>query len=279
MVQPLVSVIVRTCQRPEVLRVALCSLENQTYKNLEVVVVEDGDNVSEELLKKEFSNLNYIYKCTGEKVGRSRVGNIALELAGGEYLNFLDDDDAFLPEHIESLVRELIGGKERVAYSIAEERQIVVKSTMPYLYNVKRKTIRYHQCFNRMLLYCFSYLPIQCVMFHKSLFEELGGFDEKLDNLEDWDLWVRYSTKTDFAYIDKVTSYYHVPYKNEIKKKRLAKFKSYYPYLYCKFENYKVESNVASLNRDVMYIIREYKTKGLIRYLRMFFRAVFYGER
>ena len=40
-------------------------------------------------------------------------------------------------------------------------------------------------------------------MFDRSLYEELGGFDESLDFLEDWDLWVRYSTKTDFKFIDR----------------------------------------------------------------------------
>lgn len=55
--------------------------------------------------------------------------------------------------------------------------------------------IRYKQPFNRLLLYTFNYIPIQSIMFQKSLYEEYGGFDEKLDNLEDWDLWVRYSQK------------------------------------------------------------------------------------
>ena len=62
-------------------------------------------------------------------------------------------------------------------------------------------------------------------MFSRKLYEELGGFDETMDMLEDWELWVRYSAKTDFLFIDKVTSLYHVPKK---KQKRNAEFYNSY---------------------------------------------------
>ena len=71
--EPLVSVIVRTCGRPNVLRETLISLRNQTYKNIEVVIVEDGENKSEKMIKEEFSDLNIVYKATGEKQGRCPI--------------------------------------------------------------------------------------------------------------------------------------------------------------------------------------------------------------
>ena len=89
MSQPLVSVLIRTCQRPDVLKHALNSVKSQTYKNIQVVVVEDGENRSEDILKKEYSDLNYIYRATGHKVGRAEAGNLALKLANGEYLNLM----------------------------------------------------------------------------------------------------------------------------------------------------------------------------------------------
>ena len=215
MKRPFVSIIIRTCQRPEILRVALESIRKQTYPNIQTVIVEDGRNAAEKMLKEEYADLNYIYEATGEKVGRCVAGNRAMELALGEYYNFLDDDDAFFPEHVECLMSVLEKDTRLAAYSLAEERRIWIKSRNPYVYKVKGRTVRFHQPFYRMLLYTFNYIPIQSIMFHRSLYETLGGFDETLDNLEDWDLWVRYSTKTDFIYIDQVTSYYHVPYKNK----------------------------------------------------------------
>ena len=57
-------------------------------------------------------------------------------------------------------------------------------------------------------------------MFEKTLFDELGGQDERLDALEDWDMWVRYATKTDFDFIFKTTSLYRVPYQKDVNAQR-----------------------------------------------------------
>lgn len=277
--QPLVSIIVRTCQRPDILRNALDSIRAQTYTHIQVIIVEDGANASEILLKSEFSDLNYIYEPTVQKVGRAKAGNRALELAEGEYINFLDDDDGLFPEHIEVLVKELAHDNKRVAYSVAEERKIVATSKMPYMYKVKRKFIKYRQPFNRMLLYTFNYIPIQSAMFHKSLYEELGGFDESLDTLEDWDLWVRYSTKTDYGFVNQVTSFYHVPYNKSIWKGRKESLNRYLAPVYEKFATYPITLQVKDINKDMTYVIREYKNHGVLRYFRLFFRAVLLGDR
>ena len=115
---PKVSVIIRTCGRPNVLRETLISLRNQTYKNIEIVIVEDGKDLSSKMIKEEFSDLNIIYEATNEKVGRCDVGNRALKLSTGEYLNFLDDDDLFFADHIETLIKCLVRDKKyNVAYA------------------------------------------------------------------------------------------------------------------------------------------------------------------
>lgn len=279
MEQVMVSILIRTCQRPDVLRTALESVRNQTYPNIQVVVVEDGENTAEKLLETEFSDLNYVFEATGNKVGRCVSGNRAMELASGKYFNFLDDDDALFPEHVECLINALREGEELAAYSLAEERRIQIISQMPYVYRVKRKSIRFRQPFHRLLLYTFNYIPIQCMMFHRNLYEMLGGLDPELDNLEDWDLWVRYSAKTDYAYVDRVTSCYHVPYNSELRRKRSTGLSQYQKTIDKKFETYRIELNVEDLHKEMIYVIREYKEKGIIRYLRMFFRAVFYGEK
>ncbi len=279
MAQPLVSVIVRTCQRPEILKIALNSIRGQTYQNIQVVVVEDGENTAENMIRSQYSDLRCIYEATGKKVGRCKAGNRAMELASGDFFNFLDDDDAFFPNHVECLVAILQKNQMLAAYSIAEERQVVVKTANPYQVLVKRKTVRYSQEYNRLLLYSFNYIPIQCMMFHRSLYEMLGGLDETLDNLEDWDLWVRYSMKTDYVFVDQVTSCYHVPCRKSNRRKRSNELNDYLVPLYNKFKTYNVRMNIESINREMNYVIREYKNKGLLRYLRMFFRAVFYGEK
>ena len=279
MSQPLVSVLIRTCQRPDVLKHALNSVKSQTYKNLQVVVVEDGENRSEDILKKEYSDLNYIYRATGHKVGRSEAGNLALKLADGEYLNFLDDDDLLLPGHISRLTGALINSKNLAAYSNAEEIQINIISDDPYKYTVKRRLNRYHQPFNRLLLYTFNYIPIQSIMFHKELYVELGGFDSKLNALEDWDLWVRYSTRTNFTYVNENTSCYFTPYMRNKKKDRGDYLNKCNEAVYAKFPNYVLNTNVGDMNLEMRYILEEYKQKAYVRYLKILLRRILWGER
>ena len=214
---PLVSILVRTCGRPHVLRETLKSIQNQTYENFEVIVVEDGKNISEEMILKEFSSLNIRYFSTGVKVGRSKAGNLAMSKAKGKYLNFLDDDDLFFADHIEVLVGSILNSDKKVAYATAFETPIEILNENPYQYKIKGYVKRYIQDYDDRQLCHHNYIPIQCVLFEKELFEKYGGLDENLDALEDWDLWVRYSLYTDFAFVYKTTSIYRVPH-NKMKK-------------------------------------------------------------
>ena len=208
---PLVSIIVRTCGRPDYLRETLVSIRNQTYKNIEVVVAEDGEAISDKMINEEFSDMNIKYFATNEKVGRCKAGNLALKNASGDYLNFLDDDDLFYPDHVEVLVSEMLKGNEKVVYDSAFETPVYVLSKEPYKYIVNDIVTRYNLEFNYLSLMYSNITPIQAVMFAREVYETCGGFDEEMDALEDWDLWIRYALKYPFRYIDRTTSLYRVP--------------------------------------------------------------------
>lgn len=228
--EPLVSIIVRTCGRPNVLRETLISLRKQTYKNIEVVIVEDGENKSEEMIKKEFSDLNILYKATGEKKGRCKVGNLGMTLSHGKYLNFLDDDDLFFADHVETLVQALTKNPQyKLAYSTSFETRIEIKSKEPnYEYVEESRVLVHNRPFSRIRLLTMNLFPIQAVMFEKSIFEKYGGMDENLENLEDWEMWQRYSAENSYLYVPKTTSLYRVPAKQENYKERQEELDSYY---------------------------------------------------
>ena len=65
--------------------------------------------------------------------------------------------------------------------------------------------------FDRLTLWHHNYLPIQAVLFHRRLYERHGGFAEDMDQLEDWNLWTRYTLEDDFVLVEKTTSKYRVP--------------------------------------------------------------------
>lgn len=244
---PKVSIIVRTCQRPQVLRETLCSIRNQIYPNIETVIVEDGSAISKKMIMNEFRDMNIIYEATGEKKGRSYAGNRALELSTGKYINFLDDDDLFFADHVYLLVTQLEKSQKLAAYSFGFETPVVVNSIEPYKYEVKAYNKRYTTKFDEVELCYHNYIPIQCIMFSRELYEKFGGFDTSLDYLEDWDLWVRYAQKGEFLCVEKTTSLYKVPFEQKIQKQRQKKLDEALVVLRKKHESYKIPVNASKL--------------------------------
>ena len=208
---PLVSILVRTSQRPAWLRQALASCANQTYPNLEVVVVEDGPESSRAVIEELAPRLALRYRATGERVGRARAGNLALAAARGEWLNFLDDDDVLFADHVEVLVRAARRARALGAFGFAWEAQTRVIDRDAALYEEVGNVPRLRRGFDRVTLWHENYLPIQAVCFHRSLYERHGGFAEDMDQLEDWNLWTRYTIQDDFVHVEKTTSKYRVP--------------------------------------------------------------------
>lgn len=273
---PLVSIIIRTCGRPGILRNALESVQRQTYSNIEVILVEDGENVSESFLN-EFPDLDIHYHAMGRKCGRTAVGNQGLEMARGKYLNFLDDDDILLPKHISTLVEYLERTDLRAAYAVGEEHQILRQKDGSF--KTKRKLIRYRYPFNRMLLFYMNYIPIQTILFERSLYEQCGGFDEELDILEDWDVWVRYATVCDFGFVDQVTSVYYTPFRNRTKKNRDVEMRAAEDRVKEKHNSYVMQLSVAQVNRDMDYVLNVFNQKNYIFYMRKIRNWLLYRDR
>lgn len=210
-VYPLVSILVRTCNRPEWLRETLLSVKHQTYPNIEVVVVEDGPPLSEKMVAREFTPvMNLQYRATHRKVGRSRAGNIALAMANGEWMNFLDDDDVFFADHVEVLLQGALEHKVQGVYGLAWETATRVISENPLKYEELSYVIRHRREFCRIALWHNNYIPIQSLMFNRRLYEKYGWLAEDMNQLEDWNLWTRYSLENDFVLIGKCTSKYRV---------------------------------------------------------------------
>jgi len=209
--KPLVSILIRTCGRPEWLRHALASCAAQTHRPLEVVVVEGGDRSSRAVVESFRDRLEVRYEATGFASGRVHNGNVALALARGEWLNFLDDDDVLFADHVEVLLQAARDAGTAAAYGLAWEARTRIADREAARFEEVSLATRHHQRFDRMALWHHNYLPIQSVLFHRRLYERHGGFDEGMDQLEDWNLWTRYSLEDDFVLVEKTTSKYRVP--------------------------------------------------------------------
>ena len=202
---PIVSVIVPTYNRLGMLRGALESILAQTLRDFEIIVVNDAGKDVEEVVAGLNCGGRITYVRHDRNRGLAAARNTGLRLAQGKYIAYLDDDDLYYPDHLETLVTHLekYGGK--VAYTDAH--RAIQKMTEGGYVTINRD-IPSSRDFNRDQFLVSNYVPVLCFMHEKACLEESGYFDERLTSHEDWDLWIRMSRKFDFAHIKKVTCEY-----------------------------------------------------------------------
>ena len=197
---PLVSIIITTYNRPDDLKRAIQSVLNQTYKNFELIIVNDAGTDVEHLVK-EFNDNKIKYIVHKKNKGLAAARNTGLKAAKGKYIAFLDDDDLFYKNHLEIAVQQL-KQNEKVVYSDAV-RATIKKENEKYI--VVNKTVPYSIDYDRNKLLVGNIAPVNCFVFEKSLVDKAGLFDESLPVLEDWDFWLNLSFLTSFKHIKKET--------------------------------------------------------------------------
>ncbi len=99
-----ISVIIPTCNRPELLPRAVKSVLNQTFNDFEVIVVDDGDKISAEKAMAQFSDQRIKYIKHEKRKGGGAARNTGLRNSQGDYIAFLDDDDEYLPDKLETVI-------------------------------------------------------------------------------------------------------------------------------------------------------------------------------
>jgi GT2 family glycosyltransferase/glycosyltransferase involved in cell wall biosynthesis/SAM-dependent methyltransferase/tetratricopeptide (TPR) repeat protein len=199
---PMVSVIVPTYNRPDWLAETLQSILRQTYRNFEIIVVNDaGPDIEHILAPLDHGERIRVIRHDANK-GLAAARNTGIREAKGKYIAYLDDDDVFHPDHLQTLVQHLHERQCQVAYTDAfratqrrnGDRYEIVKRDVPYSFNWDA---------NRILVQ--NFVPVLCFMHHRECIEKAGWFDESLTTHEDWDLWMRMSRHYSFEHIKKIT--------------------------------------------------------------------------
>ncbi|WP_339502571.1 glycosyltransferase [Pseudomonas silesiensis] len=210
---PLVTIVTRTYRdRNEFLRQAMISVLNQTYPNIELIVVEDGGETMKELVAEFQKEARSIRFYGLDKVGRSVTGNHGLEMAKGTYCMFLDDDDLLFSDHVEVLVAALAKDRDAVAaYSLAMEVGTVIAPDGRYTEVSHEMPSYFKQEYDYNILLDHNFIPIQSLLFLRDLYLQRGGFETDMSNLEDWNLWLRYGYGNVFTYVPKTTSLFRTP--------------------------------------------------------------------
>ncbi|MDY0302141.1 MAG: glycosyltransferase family 2 protein, partial [Trichlorobacter sp.] len=201
---PLVSVIIPTYNRPDMLVGAVKSVLAQTFTNFEIIVINDcGIDVSEIFTVIDDKRITYINHEVSK--GPAATRNTGIRAARGKYIAYLDDDDIYYPDHLEILVSWLENNPEyKVAYTDAYRAHQEPDGVGGYV--VVKKDVPYSFDFDYERIFHINFIPILCIVHAKECMEVVGMFDESLRSHEDWDLWMRMSQQFRFYHIAKLTS-------------------------------------------------------------------------
>lgn len=198
------SVIVRTKDRPALLRKALTSLANQTRRDFEVVLVNDGGADVADLVQAFTPFFPVVYVYHEKPKGRTAAMNAGLSRARGEWIAYLDDDDILYPWHFESLLQAAQESGSRVVYSDSNRVLFLsAESSTPVLL-----TGAPPWKYNRRELLVSNYLPVHTYIHTRELGEQAGPWNEQLDRLEDYEFLLRLNALADFHHLDSVTCEY-----------------------------------------------------------------------
>lgn len=210
----LVSAIITTHNRINLLKRAIESVLNQTYPNIELIVVDDASNDGTEVYCNNLP-LQYIYIAKQESKGGNYARNQGIKAAKGTYIAFLDDDDYWLPDKIDKQVTlieqydcELVYGGRII--ELITPNGTIYKEDLPKhnLWGDLHKKILYNVC-----------TTTTNILVKRNALFEIGLFDENLNFWQEYELTIRLAQRKPFYFVNEAICVYRVDTQD---KKRLT---------------------------------------------------------
>ena len=193
--KPLVSIIIPTYNREKYILNAINSCLKQTYKNIEILVVDDCSTDKTKDLIKSINDKRIKYFRNETNRGAPYSRNFGLRIARGEYINFLDDDDLLLPRKIELQLKKFLASEdEKLGVVTCDVRFIRIDM------DLTRKNRKKGNIYKDLLMkYCVY--GTETMLIKKRCLEQIRGFDTKLQSDQEYDLAMRLARICHFDYV------------------------------------------------------------------------------
>ena len=189
-----ISVVIPSYNRKEFLKRSIDSVINQTIKPFEIIVVDDGStDGTESIIKGHYDFVKFIKQ---KNKGVSAARNVGINVSIGEWICFLDSDDEWKKDKLE---KQIIAVNSNPGYKFFHSNEIWIKNGLRI--NQKKKHKKYGgDIFEKCLDMC--RISPSSVMIDKTIFDEVGNFNEDLAVCEDYELWLRICDKYRVFFID-----------------------------------------------------------------------------
>jgi glycosyltransferase involved in cell wall biosynthesis len=201
---PKVSIVLPTYNRANLIGRSIQSLLNQTFKDCEIIVVDDFSSDNTEEIVKKIDDPCIHYFRHKANLGAAAARNTGITLSKGEFITFQDSDDEWIKDKLEKQINKFQSLAEMVdlVYSgfsfVSETSGENISEFVPALKG---------NVYVNFLKGCILGSPTPIV--RKECFQESGFFDESLPSCQDWDMWIRISKYYEFDYVrDNLAKYY-----------------------------------------------------------------------
>lgn len=200
---PLVSVIMAAYNAADFIGEAIESVLNQTYENLELIIVNDGSVDDTDLIVQKYLNDSKLKYFSQKNAGQTIAKNNGIKAAAGEVIGFCDADDYW---HSEKLHKQM-------AILLSDAKIGVVYSDIQAIDQDGKKIKTDEQLIGKSghilddLLFD-NFIPFGSAIFRVKCIQEHGGFNESYRMGIDWDLWLRFSTTWKFGFCPEKLYFY-----------------------------------------------------------------------
>jgi GT2 family glycosyltransferase len=202
-----VSVVIPAYNQSQYLKTTIQSVLSQTYPASEIIVVDDGSTDATSEVVREFGQtIQYIYQ---DNQGLAGARNTGIWKASGDYLAFLDSDDEWRPNYLEAMLALISANPDGAVYYCCAQCMDVAGDDLPQQAGALLPSPDefYHTLLSA------NFLIPSTVLLKRQVLLEAGGFDETtrvMNGCEDWDLWLRLSSKYPFVGTLKCLARYRV---------------------------------------------------------------------
>lgn len=201
--KPTFSIITPTCKRPQLLKRAIMSVLSQSYTDFEMIIVDDANDIETVRVILDINSPKIRYYAHDKQRGASAAYNSGIKLSRGKYINFLDDDDEYLPGILENIFSTYNTIEDEIGFVWTGIVNVIATDEGEHILNTRK----WPEIFDDVELGLIESTTIGngfglCVK--KECIDAIGFFDESLKVGVDTDFMIRLSAHYDFRVIPKV---------------------------------------------------------------------------
>lgn len=251
----LVSVVLPTYNRGEMLKNTISSIVSQTYTNWELIIVDDASNDNTEEIVNDFNDSRIHYTRNQKNFGANYSRNRGAALATGEYLAFIDSDNEWSPEKLE---RQMRCFKAESVLDLVFCKVLVKDGELEK--NVPDEEIKDL----KEIMVRKNVVDTSSALMRKNAFKRVGGFDEQITRLQDWDLFFRFIVVYEYPtmYMDECLDINYIQ-TDSITKNNWKLFDSM-TYFMMKYEKW--YSSMAAIGKHTAMMLHEAKNEEEYNY-------------